>query len=121
MTRRVALALALALTTAVTFAVVALGAQIGYFGFNGGNGTSQAEVLPETSAARTVEVPTPTVEPTVITEYIYLDQTTPAQNSGFTVSRDGRRDDDDDDEYEWEWEREDERGHEHEHEHGHDD
>lgn len=71
MTRRLALAVALAFTTVVTFAMVAIGAQAGFFG--GGNDGAPAEA---------VAGQTPTPEPTVITEYIYIDQTvTPGPGS----------------------------------------
>ena len=64
MTRRLALAVALAFTTVVTFAMVAIGAQAGLFG----GGSDGAPV--DAAAGQT-----PTPEPTVITEYIYVDQT----------------------------------------------
>ena len=66
MTRRLALAVALAFTTVVTFALVAIGAQAGLFGGGGKDGA------PADAAAGQA---TPTAEPTVITEYIYIDQT----------------------------------------------
>jgi len=65
MTRRLALALALAFTTVVTFAMLAIGAQAGMFGGGEKDGS------PVDAAASQ----TPTLEPTVITEYIYIDQT----------------------------------------------
>ena len=72
MTRRLALAVALAFTTVVTFAMVAIGAQAGFFG-GGGNDGAPAEA----SAGQT-----PTAEPTVVTEYIYIDQTATPGPSG---------------------------------------
>ena len=65
MTRRLALAVALAFTTVVTFAMVAIGAQAGLFG--GGSDGAPADAAAGEA--------TPTPEPTVITEYIYIDQT----------------------------------------------
>ena len=73
MTRRLALAVALAFTTVVTFALVAIGAQAGLFGGGGKDGA------PADAAAG---LATPTAEPTVITEYIYVDQTVTPVPSG---------------------------------------
>src|SRR3990172_2989304 len=70
MTRRLALAVALAFTTVVTFALVAIGAQAGLFG-DGGKDSAPAEA----SVGETATGQTPTPEPTVVTEYIYIDQT----------------------------------------------
>ena len=72
MTRRLALAVALAFTTVVTFALLAIGAQAGMFGGGGKDGA------PVDAAAGQ----TPTPEPTVITEYIYIDQTVTPGPSG---------------------------------------
>ena len=72
MTRRLALAVALAFTTVVTFALVAIGAQAGMFGGGGKDG----------SPADAVAGQAPTPEPTVITEYIYVDQTVTPVPSG---------------------------------------
>jgi len=72
MTRRLALAVALAFTTVVTFAMVAIGAQAGFFGGGGSDGAPAAASVGET----------PTPEPTVITEYIYIDQTVTPGPSG---------------------------------------
>ena len=65
MTRRLALAVALAFTTVVTFALVAIGAQAGLFG-------GRSDGAPADAAAGQA---TPTAEPTVITEYRYIDVT----------------------------------------------
>ena len=70
MTRRLALAVALAFTTVVTFALVAIGAQAGLFGGGGNDGAPAEASVGETATGRTA-----TPEPTVITEYIYIDQT----------------------------------------------
>lgn len=85
MSKRVSLALALALTTLVTFGVVVMGARAGYFG--GGDGESAVapvdaaeqvtweetvpavdETVPEEAA------PVITTEPQVVTEYVYVDE-----------------------------------------------
>ena len=76
MTRRLALAVALAFTTVVTFALVAIGAQAGLFGDGGKDGKPA-----EASVAETLGQ-TPTPEPTVVTEYIYVDQTVTPVPSG---------------------------------------
>ena len=89
MTRRLALAVALAFTTVVTFALVAIGAQAGLFGGGGKDGA------PADAAAGQA---TPTAEPTVITEYIYVDQTvTPVPSGASSQGGPGAADDSRDD------------------------
>jgi hypothetical protein len=94
MTRRLALAVALAFTTVVTFALVAVGAQAGLFGGGGKDGA------PADAAAGQQATP----EPTVITEYIYIDQTaTPGPGSVSSEGGSGEvheREDGDDEEFE---------------------
>ena len=70
MTRRLALAVALAFTTVVTFALVAIGAQAGLFGDGGKDGQPAEASVGETATGQT-----PTPQPTIVTEYIYIDQT----------------------------------------------
>jgi len=77
MTRRLALAVALAFTTVVTFALVAIGAQAGLFGDGGKDGAPA-----EASVGETATPQTPGGEPTVVTEYIYIDQTVTPAPSG---------------------------------------
>ena len=77
MTRRLALAVALAFTTVVTFALVAIGAQAGLFGDGGKDGAPA-----EASVGETATPQTPAGEPTVVTEYIYIDQTVTPAPSG---------------------------------------
>ena len=77
MTRRLALAVALAFTTVVTFALVAIGAQAGLFGDGGKDGAPA-----EASVGETATPQTPAAEPTVVTEYIYIDQTVTPSPSG---------------------------------------
>ena len=85
MTRRMALAVALAFTTVVTFALVAIGAQAGLFGDGGKDGAPAEASVGETATGQT-----PTPEPTVITEYIYIDQTvTPEASGGSSQGSDG--------------------------------
>lgn len=79
MTRRVALALALALTTVVTFALVVIGTQAGLFGSKSGGDTTSA-LAQEPSAAATASAPADTQAPTqapgvteYLTEYRYYD------------------------------------------------
>jgi hypothetical protein len=86
MTRRLALAVALALTTVVTFAVVAIGAQAGLFGDGGKDGS------PVDAAAG--QTPTPTLEPTVVTEYRFIDVTA-TPGPGDAPSQSGSTSDDD--------------------------
>jgi len=84
MTRRLALAVALAFTTVVTFAMVAIGAQAGLFGDAGKDGAPA-----DASAGETIGQ-TPSPEATVITEYIYIDQTvTPEASGGSSQGSDG--------------------------------
>ena len=71
--------MALAFTTVVTFALVAIGAQAGMFGSGGKDGA------PAVAAAGQA---TPTAEPTDVTQYIYIDQT-PTPGPGSTSSGDG--------------------------------
>jgi hypothetical protein len=62
-----ALAVALALTAVATFAVVAMGQEVGLFG---GNATeAEAEVPMDPTATA------PPLDPTITTEYIYIDGT----------------------------------------------
>lgn len=68
MTRRVSLALALALTTVVTFAVVATGREVGLFGGGSEADGSQA-VAVETASPATKSL----AAPDVTTEYLYVD------------------------------------------------
>ena len=79
MTRRLALAVALAFTTVVTFALVAIGAQAGLFGDGGKDGAPAEASVGETA---TPTGQTPAAEPTVVTEYIYIDQTVTPSPSG---------------------------------------
>ncbi|MBI5284742.1 MAG: hypothetical protein HY874_06575 [Chloroflexi bacterium] len=81
MPRRIALALALAITTVVTFAVIAVGAQAGIFS---ADHAAKAEVIEDVPADTTApEVPAESAEPqapalpepVVITEYVYVDET----------------------------------------------
>ena len=68
MTRRMALAVALALTTAVTFGMVAMGQEVGLFGGGGDATQASADAPLETATAEP-----PAVEPSVTTEFIYVD------------------------------------------------
>lgn len=126
MTRRVALALAVALTTVVTFAVVATGQEVGMFGGAGAGEDTSASAHQQLSTP----TPTPIMEPDVITEYIYLDEPaapTPQAGTPGSAFDDGSpsevssHDDDDDDweEEEHEDEHEDDDEHEEEDEHEH--
>ena len=81
MPRRIALALALAITTVVTFAVIAVGAQAGIFS---ADHAAKAEGIADTPAdaavpeppAESAAAPAPALpEPIVITEYVYVDET----------------------------------------------
>ncbi|HYM15585.1 MAG TPA: hypothetical protein VEZ14_08495 [Dehalococcoidia bacterium] len=77
MTRRIALAVALTLTTITTFGIVALAAQTGMFGAPPSKTTSvlaRHAVPPPPSATSAPPAPTPT--PIVITDYIYIDDPT---------------------------------------------
>ena len=85
MTRRLALAVALAFTTVVTFALVAIGAQAGLFGDGGKDGQPAEASVGETATGQT-----PTPQPTIVTEYIYIDQTvTPEASGGSSQGSDG--------------------------------
>ena len=68
MTRRLALAVALALTTVVTFALVAIGAQAGLFSPGQDGSPVEAQGGEQTT-------PTPTTEPTVVTDFMFIDET----------------------------------------------
>jgi len=81
MPRRIALALALAITTVVTFAVIAVGAQAGIFS---ADHAAKAEGNADLSADATVpEVPAEPAapeapilpDPIIVTEYVYVDET----------------------------------------------
>jgi len=81
MPRRIALALALAITTVVTFAVIAVGAQAGIFS---ADHAAKAEVIADTPADATVAEPpaesaapeAPVLpDPIIVTEYVYVDET----------------------------------------------
>ena len=82
MTRRISLAVALAFTTVVTFAVIAVGGQAGFF--SGGKPSKAAatvEQQPETVTAPAAPVPAQeapapaSAEPVVITSYVYIQDT----------------------------------------------
>jgi hypothetical protein len=70
----------------VTFAVVAIGAQAGLFGDGGKDGS------PVDAAAG--QTPTPTLEPTVVTEYRFIDVTA-TPGPGDAPSQSGSTSDDD--------------------------
>ncbi len=72
MQRRFALAISLALTTVVGFAVVAFGAQAGLFGSVGHKRAAEAVAQPTAVATQAQAAPAPAPTPVVITEYIQV-------------------------------------------------
>ncbi len=78
MDRRLALAVALALTSVATFGVIAVAAQTGFFGDHPPK-TAQAVAQP-TAAHSDLPVPptdvAPTATPVVVTDYVYVDDPT---------------------------------------------
>jgi hypothetical protein len=68
MTRRVSLALALALTTVVTFAVIATGRGVGLFG-----GGSAADGSQAVAAETVIPAAESLAAPEITTEYVYVD------------------------------------------------
>ncbi len=82
MSRRISMAVALAFTTVVTFAVIALGGQAGYFSASKpSKAAATVEQQPETAPAPAAPAPAQeapaqaSVEPVVITNYVYIEDT----------------------------------------------
>ena len=79
MQRRFALAISLALTTVVTFGIIVVGAQAGFF--NGHKGASAEQVsagplVQNTAPPRVSDAqPAANQDPLVVTDYVYIDQT----------------------------------------------
>jgi serine/threonine-protein kinase len=80
MPRRLALAVALALTSVATFGIIAVAAQTGMFGDHHpktAQAVAQPSAAPNVPPAAPMDVP-PTATPVVVTDYVYVDDPTHA-------------------------------------------